>query len=98
MLEGSVPIDHKKDDQSKCEVHQKEHDAAGAVFFQLGLHSLAGSVSRCMARQKEAHHAKADIIRAERVEPEGTVVKSEPELKNSVQSIPRERAVKRRLL
>jgi len=33
MPEGSVPIDHKKDDQSKCEVHQKEHDAAGTVLY-----------------------------------------------------------------
>ena len=78
MLEGPVPIDHKEDDQRKREVHHKKYDTAGAVFFQLGLQSLAGSISRRMTRQEESHHTEADLVRAERVKPKGMVIKSKP--------------------
>jgi hypothetical protein len=65
MLEGSVPVDHKENDQRKREVYHKKYDAASAVFFQLGLHFLAGSVLSCMQQQEEPHRAKADVVRAE---------------------------------
>ena len=48
-----------------------------------------------MARQKEAHHTKADIVRAKRAEPKGTVIKSKPQLEKSIQGVPRKGAVER---
>ena len=48
-----------------------------------------------VAHQKEAHDRKAYIVYSERVEPEGVVVKSKPELKNPVERVPRKGAVKR---
>ena len=47
-----------------------------------------------MPRQEKAHHTKADIVRAEGVEPKGMVIKSKPQLKDSVQGIPRKGTVK----
>jgi hypothetical protein len=48
-------------------------------------------------RKKKSHHGKADIIRANRIKPERAMIKDEPELKYSVQSVPRKRAVERHI-
>lgn len=48
-----------------------------------------------MAKQKETHHGKAYIIYTERIKPERLMIKSKAKLKNSEQSIPKKRAVKR---
>ena len=66
------------------------------LFHQLvGKANDLGSISRCMARQKEAHHTKADIVRTEGAEPKGTVIKSKPQLEKSIQGVPRKGAVER---
>jgi len=84
MLKGSVPINHKEDDKCQSQVHDKEYPSASAVFFQLTLHLFAGLIFSRVIYQRKAHQSKADIIRAQRVEPKGSVIESEPKLENTV--------------
>ena len=53
MPEGSVPVDHKENDERERKVHNKEHPTACAVFDQLGPHPLAGGIFLGVAHQKD---------------------------------------------
>ena len=95
MHEGSVPVQHEKDDERQRKVHHKEYPTAGAVFEKLASLSFSRRVFSRVSEQKEAHDGKADVICTEGGKPESSVLNTEPQLKYTVQGIPRKRSVER---
>ena len=95
MLEAPAPIDHKEYNERKRKVHRKKRPSARAILQELASHTLAGCVFSRMSNKEEAHNSKQKMVCSERGKPEGVVIDAEPQLKNSVKSVPRERAVER---
>ena len=95
MCKGSVPINHKKDDQCQCQVHCKKNPSAQAVTDQFFPHFLTGFMFSGISRQKEAHYGKTDIISRKGIKPKGVMPKAHAELQQCVSCIVDKSSVKR---
>ncbi len=88
MVEGSVPIHHKKDNECQCQVQKQEYDTTVTIPFHFPGHILARLMGSGIACQRKPHDTQKTVIACQRAIPEGMVINTQTKLKHGINDIP----------